>query len=118
MSFIQRHTVAFTTTAGGAATVYSPAVTGQIQSIRYVYDDADTGADFTITAESTGQTIITVTNAGTSTVQWQPRQAIHDAAAAAVAGEYDKIALADERIKIVVAQGGATKSGTFEILVA
>jgi hypothetical protein len=116
--FIKRQTVAFTTTAGGAATVYSDAINGELLSIRYKYGDADTGADFTITTEDTLQPIVTVTNAGTSSVQWQPRQSIHDSAASAIAAQYDKIALASERIKIVVAQGGATKSGTFEILIA
>jgi hypothetical protein len=51
-----------------------------------------------------------------------PRQAIHDTAG--VAGLYaaggsavlDKIALANDRVKIVVAQGGVSTSGTFHIV--
>jgi hypothetical protein len=117
MSFVIRQTVPFTTDGSGDATVYSEVVTGGVYTIRYVYVDAATGADFTITAEATGQPIVTITNAGTSSTQWQPRQAKHDSVGAAIASHYEMVAVADERIKIVVAQGGATKTGTFEILV-
>ena len=116
MSFVTRSTVPFTTSAGGDATVYTPVVNGGVHTIRYVYVDAATGADFVVTTEVTNQPILTVTNAGTSSTQWQPRQAIHDAAAAAITGQYDYVSVVNERIKVVIAQGGDTKTGTLEIL--
>ena len=118
MTFAKRLTVPFTTAADGSATVYSEVANGSVYSIRYKYTDADTGADFTITAEDTLQPIIVVTNAGTASIQWQPRLPVHDAAAAAITGGYAAPLIANERIKIVITGGGNVKSGTFEIVIA
>ena len=123
MSFCRKVSAAFTTTAGGAATVYTDdVVTGRILSVRYEYADADTGADITITTEDTGQAVLTLTNAGTSTVQKQPRQATHDVTGGAETYDAtepvnDYIWAVNERLKVVVAQGGNTKTGTLVFIV-
>lgn len=122
-----RHDFTLTVNGSGDATVYSgqPA-TGEIMQIRYVPDGStplDTGADLTITAEGSGLAIATLTNIGTSAVQWAPRQATHSTAgaaalyAAAGTAVNDRIGIADERIKVVVAQGGASKTGVLYIWV-
>lgn len=116
MTFIKRETVTFTTDASGDATVYSNVVNGGIYSVIFTDTDTDAGADFTITCEDTGQAIVTATNAGGSDQQYQPRQAVHDTSAAAIADLYDHIAVVNERVKIVVAQGGNAKSGQFDLL--
>lgn len=118
---------AFTTTAGGAATVYSGGrVNGRVLEVRYTYGDAATGADFTITGNDSGKAVLTITNAGTSSVTWQPRQVVHPVANTGAGTAltfdgtneiYDYICLADEEIKVVVAAGGATKSGTLTFIV-
>jgi hypothetical protein len=122
MSYVERHVVAVTTIADGSATAYSPMITGKISQIRYVKTDFANGVDFTITAEATGETIWTETNVDASKTV-APRQATHStagvAAVFAAAGEavLDKIALAKDRVKIVIANGGDKKSGTFHIVV-
>lgn len=113
--------------ASGAATVYSAdAVHGEVRQIRYVPDGStplDTGADLTITAEGSGLVIATLTDIGTSAVQWAPRQAVHSVAgaaalyAAAGTAVTDRIGIVGERIKVVVAQGGVSKTGTLYIWV-
>jgi len=122
MSYIQRHVVTVTTAADGSATAYSPVLTGNLSQIRYVKTDFADGVDFTITAEATGETIWTDTNINASETV-APRQATHDTsgwvAVYAVGGTsiLDKIAIANDRVKIVIASGGDTKTGTFHIVI-
>ncbi len=121
MSFIVRETVAVVTDGDGAATVYSDVVTGKVVSARYVKGDFADGVDFNITAEATGETIWAQSDVNAS-VTIAPRQATHSTAGAAAlyasGGQAvnDQIALAKDRIKIVTAQGGASKSGTFHFI--
>lgn len=122
---VERHTVIPVTDAAGAATYYTPVVTGRVLSVQYVkagsgnYTD---GVDFTITAETTGQGIWTESNVNASAIR-APRQPTHDAVGAAslyaATGEpvEDYIYLAQERVKIVLASGGDTKTGTFYITI-
>ena len=121
-----RHDFTLTTDGSGAATVFSadPAH-GEIRQIRYVPGGTplDTGADLTVTGEGSGLVLATLTDIGTSAVQWAPRQATHSTAGAAslyAAGGTavtDRIGIANERIKVVVAQGGATKTSTLHVWV-
>lgn len=118
MSYAQRITVAVTVDASGDATVYSPVVTGKVSAVHYVKDDFADGVDFTITSESTGQSIWTESNVNASASR-APRQATHSTAGAAAlyasggAAVLDQICLAHDRIKIVVAEGGNATSGSF-----
>lgn len=121
MSYSERHEVVVTTAADGSATAYSPIVTGKLSQIRYVKTDFAVGVDFTITAEATGETIWTDTNVDASETV-APRQPTHDTAGAAAvyaaggSAVLDKIALANDRVKIVIAAGGNAKTGTFHII--
>lgn len=120
MSFIQRDTVSVTTAADGSVTEHSNVINGKIVSIRYVKTDFATGVDFTITAEATGETIWTQNDVNAS-VTVAPRQPTHSTAGAAAlyaatgTAVNDQIALANDRVKIVIAQGGNAKTGEFHI---
>jgi len=122
MSYIQRFTVTVTTIADGSATAYTPNFSGKISQIRYVKTDYAAGVDFTITSEATGETIWTQADVNASATV-APRQATHSTAgvAALYAGGgtaiLEPIAIAADRVKIVIAQGGDTKVGTFHFLV-
>lgn len=119
--FIERHSVTVTTAADGSATAYSDVINGRIQTIVYVKNDFAAGVDFAITAENTGETIWSQLNVDASAVV-APRQPTHTtagvAALYAAAGQAvnDHIALANDRVKIVITQGGNAKSGTFHII--
>ena len=113
--------VTFTTTSGGAATVYSDPCVGVLHGIFYDYGDGDTGADFTITDDQSGLALLTVTNAGTADALYLPRGATASTANAASLYAAGGTAVNDRlplfsRVKIVVAQGGNAKSGTFYVL--
>ena len=119
---VKRHVVTLTTDTNGDATGYTPVISGRVATIRYVKTDYDNGVDFTITAEATGETIWAQQDVNASATV-APRQATHTVAgvAALYAGSgqavLDKIILAADRVKIVVASGGATKTGAFHVTV-
>jgi len=119
---ITRHSVTLTSAADGSATGYIGPVTGFVHALRYVPHGStplDTNADVTITAETTGAAILTITNIGTSALNLYPRAATvsvaNAAALYAAAGQAvnDRIPVCEERVKFVVAQGADTKTGTF-----
>ena len=129
MSDARRLSVTIVTIADGSATGYigtGDPLTGKLIYIGYTkagsanYTD---GVDFVATVEDTTQAVWTGTNVNAST-QVYPRHPVSDYAGAAslyaALGEpvEDHIYLANDRIKIVIAAGGDTKTGTFYALVA
>jgi hypothetical protein len=117
---IKKHTVNITTAADGSAESYSPALSGRLINIIYTKDDFAAGVDFTITAESSGINLWTESDVNSSKTV-APRQPTHSQAGVEqdTAGDVllGDIYLAQERVKIVIAQGGNAKSGSFGIIV-
>lgn len=126
MSHVERHTVAVTTASDGSATAYtSTNITGRIHAVQYVKAGSNNfsdGVDFTITTETTAQNIWVDTNINASETVY-PRVPTCDTAGAAslyaAGGEpvEDHMAIANERVKIVIASGGNATTGTFYIVV-
>ena len=122
----ERHAVALTTDASGDVTAYSPNITGRILGIRVVVPGSggiEATSDFTITAETTGEQILTVANVNGSQ-SYYPRVPTHKAAdgaaelfAAGGTNVRDYITLANDRVKIIVAQGGNAKTATVYVIV-
>ena len=123
----ERIEVSITANGSGDGTGFAnPTIAGgYLQAIRYVPDGSlpyATGVDFTITGETSGIAILTVTNAGTAALDFFPRaatQTIANAAALYAAGGTavnDRIPVG-ERVKIVVAQAGANNVGKFHVFV-
>lgn len=119
---IRRFVVPVTTASDGSATAYSPVLNGRVVSLRYVKTDYADTVDFVVTAERTGETIWSEENVTASATR-HPRAATHTTAGAAALyasgglGVLDKIALDQDRVKIVLANGGDTKSGKFHITI-
>lgn len=111
------------TNSSGDATVYlAPSINrglnGFLVLLKYNPGNIDTGADLTITGDSSGIPILTKANAGTSIAFYYPRallNAVADGAEGASPSEF--IPIRDERIKVVVANGGDTKTGSIEAVV-
>lgn len=125
---MRRYDVDVTTDGAGAATAYSPAVRGGVQTIQYIKDTVAaganafaTGVDWVITDETTGEALWTGTDVNASIII-RPRANTHDTAGVArlyvAAGTNvpDTIGISG-RIKIVVAQGGAAKVGKFRFII-
>lgn len=118
---MRRLKLTVTTAADGSATAFTPRTSGKVHSIHYVKTDYANGVDFAITAEATGENIWTESDVNASAVRY-PRAATHSQAGAAAlyaaggTGVLAPVAVANDRIKIVLAQGGNVKVGTFHIL--
>ena len=118
---IRRYTVPVTVDASGDATAYSPRLSGKLCQFRYVKTDFADGVDFVITSEETGETLWSEEDVNASASR-SPRAATHTTAGAAAlyAGTgavNSKIGLDTDRVKIVVADGGVSTTGTFIIIV-
>lgn len=123
---IKRFKVSVTTAADGTATAYSARIrSGKISQIEYVKDGSNgfaNGVDFAITGEVTGIGLWTESDVNASAVR-APRQPTHSQVGVASlyasggTGVQAPIALGDDRIKIVIAQGGNAKVGAFYITV-
>lgn len=123
---MRRYQISLTTDGSGDATGYSPRISGKIHSIQYVKDGGANpfanGVDFAITAEATGENIWTESDVNASAVRY-PRAPTHSQAgvaslyAAAGTAVQAPVGLASDRVKIAIAQGGATKVGKFHVLV-
>lgn len=120
--FVQTDTITLAVNGSGALTTYSRNLTGRVLEIRYDAGTLDSGTDLVITNETTGAAILTASPSTDAT--WCPRQATHSVAEAAalygVGAAYavnDYCWLANQRVKIVVAQGGVSLTGTLYITV-
>jgi len=119
---MRRLTVELITAATGVAVGFTPRFSGVVQQIEYVKKDFADGVDFTVTGEATGIGLWTEQNVNASAVR-SPRQPAHTSAGAAVlyaaggTAVTEKIGIANDRVKIEIAQGGNAKGGTFHILV-
>lgn len=118
---MRRIIVEITTAADGSATAYSPRVSGVIHSIRYEKIDFADGVDFVVTAEATSDAVWAQSNVNAAATV-APRQATHTTAGVAATLDgtvpaLDKVALANDRLKVVVAQGGNAKSGKLHFLI-
>jgi len=118
--YIQRYTITLTTDADGDAVSYSPVVSGLISQIRYVKTDFADGVDFTVTLESTGESVWAESNVNASATR-APRQSTHTQVGvvinyAATFPVYEKIAVSQDRIKVVIAQGGNVTTGTLIVV--
>lgn len=120
---MRRIKVAVTTAADGTAVAYSPRLSGKVHQIEYVKNDFADGVDFAITGEQTGVNLWTESNVNASAVK-APRMPTHTQAGAASlfatggTAVQEAIGVGNDRIKFVIAQGGASKKGTFHVLLA
>lgn len=116
---LMQYVETITTDADGAATVYlGSVIRGRIVAIKYAPGTIATGADLTITGETSGIAILTKANAGTSTVWFNPLAIPHKVADGSAFTDFGvDIWLYRERVKVVVAEGGNTFTGTISLWV-
>lgn len=111
-----------TTDGSGNATVFlshgnNRKLNGFLVALKYTPGSIASGADLTITGESSGIPILTRLDAGSNVVFFYPRAPINsvaDGSAAANSSEF--IPIKDERIRVTVAQGGSGGTGSIEAI--
>lgn len=114
---MQKVSATITTAADGSATVYlGSRLRGRVHAIQYVAGTLDAGTDLVITGETTGVAILTDSPAAS---EWFYPRAFPNQATdgAAEADATEDIELLDERIKVVVAQGGNGGVGSISAFV-
>jgi hypothetical protein len=117
----EKHAVTVTTDGSGDATEYSPNVTGRILGVFYAKTDFAENVDFTVTLEGTGEGLWTEEDVNASKKVY-PRVDVQDLVGADRTYDdthkiQDYVVAVNDRVKIVVANGGDTKTGTFTIVV-
>lgn len=115
-----RRFVLHVTTAGdGTAIAYSSPLSGCLCAIHYVKETFADGVDFTISTEATGEPMWTEADVNASKT-CRPRAPTHDNAGVPIQGPSDVIyamsRLSLDRIKVVIAAGGAGTTGTFHFV--
>lgn len=115
--YVQRHTVEITTAVGGAGTGYTPVVNGRVLAISYVKDDFAAGVDFMITTETTLQNLWAGTDVNATAMVYPYVRTNDQSGGGTTDPKYTQIVAGGERVKIVIANGGDEKSGTFHVLV-
>ncbi|MDE2426787.1 MAG: hypothetical protein KGO96_12870 [Elusimicrobia bacterium] len=121
--FAKSFTVPITTAADGTGSGFTDVTNGRVLGVVYVPDGTTPFANnvvVTITTEVSLQAVMTKTvAAGNTAFSAYPKvqnNAVADASA--IAGAFDFIPLAgNERVKIAIASGGDTKSGSFMVIV-
>jgi len=112
--------VAITTDSGGNATVYlGSKIRGYLVALIYRPGTIVTGADLTVTGEDSGTPILSKSNLGTGNSYLYPRALPTNAnSSTGPLGTVpsERIPLLRERIKVVVAQGGDTLTGSMEAI--
>lgn len=111
--------VSWTTNGSGDATVYGKTVTGEVCAIDYLPGDTATGATVSVYDEPSGgftHTLLVKATAGTANLRFYPRELVHKAedgaALTGTAGGDRTEPLAAGKIKVVIASGGDTKTGS------
>jgi len=119
MSYAQSHTVTVTTATGGGGTGYTPVVTGRIAAVTYTQATGGLAStsDLTVTTEDTAQSVWSATNINATTTV-HPVAAANLPSGAASSLTEVPIYACGERVKIAVAQGGNTKTGSFQVVLA
>jgi len=106
------------TNASSGSTTYSGTITGPIYSLRNASTEFGTSGTFTLSLEQTGETVLTKTLAGKTT--WHPRctlvsstggSVIHTTKAGGQQTGY--VFGGGQRLKLVLAGGGAAKTGAW-----
>lgn len=119
---IHRMNIPMTVSAIGALTKVSDhCITGKLLAIRYNKTDFANGSTITITSAGTEQSLLAKTSIN-ATETFYPRDVICTAAGVdsvfIASGQNVQLAqfvLYEEQIKVVVADGGVSKSGALEI---
>lgn len=111
--------VSWITDGSGNATVYGETVIGEVCAIDYLPGDTATGATVSVYDEPGGgftHTLLVKASAGTSNLRFYPRELVHKAedgaALTGTAGGDRTEPIANGRIKVTIASGGDTKSGS------
>lgn len=124
---IERVISPVTSSTGGSTAYSTGAITGEIISVGYEPDATSpfaTTSDFTITLEKTGQQILSATDVDAAFIKAPVQPAVDQSgdpltfsSGAPLSELVRPIHAVNDRVKVVVAAGGAGKTGAFRVTV-
>lgn len=120
MSFVRKETLTLTTTTTSTATQSTPPLTGLFHQLQYRVGTTNlsTAATVTVTIAGSSEVLFSSTAFdGAASRDIYPRSVIHNTAGTTVAGDTHFV-LSDDRVTVVVDSAGASRNGTFRILVS
>lgn len=112
---MKRIKIPVTTATDGSATAYGPAVNGTVYAIQLEDGDLADGVDVTVTAENAEGSIPLLAQLNFNTDQMQYPRVLQtlNTDGTALATHCEPVAFG--RLKVVIASGGAVKSGSVSI---
>lgn len=118
MDRLRSASIPLTTDGSGAASVdFDFAITGGLYAVEWVVGTMDATVDVTLSVQggpAGAKTVLTLTNAAAS-ARYYPRDVMHDATGTALTGTSGgdrTLPVIDGKPRVVIAQGGAAKTGT------
>jgi hypothetical protein len=104
----------------GAADMDSPVVAGELREVQYLKDGTTPFADgvsMAITVKSTGKSVLAV-SAGNmdASDQWCPVDTLDSKAGVEIPDAYAHVCVADDRFRVVIADGGGAKLGKIRFI--
>ena len=116
--YCKEHAIVLTCDGSGDCTAYLAAKTGRVLTLRFDMNTLAATADFVVSNAETGEVILTESIAADAFRR--PRTVTQNAAGAAAnyASSYPVLEpcyLANQRVKVVVAQGGALGAGVLYV---
>jgi hypothetical protein len=121
--YVERHTVSIITATGGAYDGYSDTLTGAIHEIAYSLGATGSTlastADFSITTERDGVVLWSQSNVPIAAKQVRPRRTATTVSGitATNASLTEPVMVQNDRVHVVIAQGGNTKAGTISVTI-
>lgn len=111
-------TVTVTTDGSGDATAYTTqSYMGMVMQVTYTKTDFSDGVDFDLTGKNTGVVVWSEDNVNATATRSPTQQAHLNSDGSVVAGSTRPVFVVGEPIQIVVANGGASKTGRFTVVV-
>lgn len=122
MTFVRESVATVTTNASSAGEGYTGSLNGLLHSIHYTKASTasalSTTAVLAVTGETSGVRYLDHALTSSSDLTFMPRGPVHNSSAGSTNAGGDKLPICNERVKVSISAGGATKTGTFRVTVA
>jgi myo-inositol-1-phosphate synthase len=113
---LERMTIPVVASSGGAVDIKTDTINGYIERIEYVKDNFADTVDFDLYVDGPSGQVLWQEDNVTASDRIHPRVLCQDPTDTDATGIYDRVALANQVVNIVVANAGNATRGTFEIV--
>lgn len=115
MAWTEKRTISLTTSAGGAATAYTPVINGTVKNVVYTVGSLGASTVLVIATETSGRTLLSKTVGNASANFPGLTGPTTDDAGTSDPSTRDGPVVCGERLSIAITSGGATATGSVTI---